>query len=1054
MIFVETLDRKLHLIELEEKILNLWKEQDIYSLIRKKEKGKKIWRFIDGPPYTTGSIHLGTAWNKILKDYLIKYKRMSGFKVTDTPGYDTHGLPIEVQMEKELGIKNKQEIFDYGVDKFIKNCKEFAQKNLKIMNEQFKRLGCYFWDWENPYITFKNSYLEGIWWTLKKAWENGLMYRFYRPLNCCPRCATALAKHEHDYKNIKDISLFLKIKSVDIEDTYFIIWTTTPWTLVANEAIMANPYAQYVKVKIEDLNEHWILSKASIAHLISGELGYKYKIVEEYLGEDLEGMKYVHPLLEEVPYQKELEKQSKNVHSIILSDEYVSASEGVGLVHSAPGHGPEDFEVGVENNIPVFTPVDIKGVYTKEAGKFEGRFVFDTNDEILELLREKGTLIFTSEIEHEYAHCWRCDSKLVYRATNQWFIKTESLVSELLDKNKEIYWIPDWAGNRWFKSWLTTLKDWCISRQRFWGIPLNVWICDNEDCRDITVIGSSKELEEYAGEVPGDLHRPWIDQVTWNCKKCTKGTKKRISDILDVWLDSGSVMWAAQEVYDGESHYDTWVPADFIIEGKDQIRGWFNSLLCSAMVSSRRKNYNACYMHGWTLKDKLKMSKSKGNQILPEDIINGTIKELQKKKSYSNIKGIETFRFYSIGVTQPGRDFNFNVKEYADTYKTINTIWNVYVYANEKFRLAGFDPSKVDFDEKSLSKLDNWILSKINSSIKRITELADRYQLPWITGELKELIVNDISRWYIMLNREKLDIYSEDPRKFVIMFVLFKALFNVLLMLAPINPMVSEEIFLKMFKSHLNLLEFEETESIHLQNWPEYDDTKIDIELERQMHFVRDLIETVRALKDENKIRLRWPNKRIIIEPKEDMPKIEFPEIIKKIGNVKELEIVESIKPSKNLLKSESRFCNIYLDISLDDDLLAERVVNDLTRNIQFSRKKYDYKAGERIFLTIGTNKGYLKDFLEKNKHIISNKVNAEKLEIVKGDLTQEKGKVFGILHLCTHRDCTASLKDNIISKIKKVTELKCPYCNQNLTKDSLDTITYNFLRKLSNSYK
>ncbi|KKL47901.1 hypothetical protein LCGC14_2330900, partial [marine sediment metagenome] len=562
---------------------------------------------------------------------------------------------------------------------------------------------------------------------------------------------------------------------------------------------------------------NWILSKNSIVHLISGELGYKYKIVENYLGEELEGMRYIHPLIEEVPFQKELAKESNTVHTIILSEEYVSASEGVGLVHSAPGHGPEDFEVGVANNIPVFTPVDFRGIYTKEAGLFEGKFVFDANKEILDLLKEKGTLILTNEIEHEYAHCWRCDSKLVYRATNQWFLKTESLIPELLEKNKEIYWVPDWAGERWFKSWLSTLKDWCISRQRFWGVPLSVWICDNDDCGDILVIGSRKELEEYAGESPKDLHRPWIDKVTWACKKCDKGTKKRIPDICDVWLDSGSVVWASQEIYDGESHFDSWIPLDFILEGKDQIRGWFNSLLNSAMVSSKRKNYKACFMHGWTLRDKLKMSKSKGNQIFPKDLIDGTLDELKKKKSYSNIKGIETFRFYSVGVTQPGRDFNFNVKEYADTYKIINTIWNVYVYANEKYNLAKFNPGKVELDESSLSKLDKWMISRTHSTIKKVTELADNYELPWIPGELRDLIVNDISRWYIMLNREKLDIYSEDPNKFLIMLVLYKTLLNVLLMLAPINPMLSEEIYLKMFKPYIKSFDLEETKSLHLQ---------------------------------------------------------------------------------------------------------------------------------------------------------------------------------------------------------------------------------------------
>jgi len=1045
---MEFLDKNLQLKELEENILEYWKKNDIYSLIRKKEEGKEEWRFIDGPPYTTGSIHLGTAWNKILKDYLIKYKRMRGYKVTDTPGYDTHGLPIEVQMEKQLGIKNKQEILEYGVDKFIKNCKEFAEKNLVIMNDQFKRLGCYFWDWENPYITFKNSYLEGIWWTLKKAWENGLLYQFYRPLNCCPRCATALAKHEHDYKNIKDTSLFLKIKLVDMEDTYFIIWTTTPWTLVANEAIMANPNAEYAKVKIENLNEYWILSKVSIVSLISGELGYKYKIVENYYGDQLKGMKYIHPLLDEVPFQDELAKKSDTVHTVILSEEYVSAAEGVGLVHTAPGHGPEDFEVGVANNIPIFNPVNIRGIYTEEAGKFAGKHVFDANNEILDLLKSKGTLLHTAVIEHEYAHCWRCESKLVYRATNQWFFKTENIIADLLKENEKIYWVPDWAGNRWFKSWLSSLRDWCISRQRFWGVPLSVWICDNKECGDIIVIGSGQELKEIAGECPEDLHRPWIDKVTWQCEKCKKGTKRRIPDILDVWLDSGSVMWAAQEIYDGKSHYDTWIPADFIIEGKDQIRGWFNSLLCSAMVSSMRKNYDACYMHGWVLTDKAKMSKSKGTAIGPGDIINGTVKELKQKKSYSNIKGIETFRFYSIGATQPGRDLNFNIKEYADTYKVINTIWNVYVYANERFRLAEFDPSKISIKIESLSKLDKWILSRTNSTIRRLTELSDKYELPWITSTLRDLIVNDISRWYIILNRVKLDLYSEDPNKNTIMKVLFEVLYNVILLLAPINPMLSEELYLKMFKPYLKSMNLMETTSIHLQNWPMHDENLINQELEDQMSFVKDLVEIIRALKDENRIRLRWPNKKLIIQPKEGMPKIEFESIIKNMGNIKELEIKDHVQPDDDLLQAESKFCTIYLDISVDDEILSERVVNDLIRNIQFTRKKNQYKIGEEISLTIGTDTDYIKDYIGAHINNISDKVNAKELEIVLKDLNQEEEHVFGHLNVCPKKECSASLKDNFISKLKKQKELNCPHCDTKIKETEIKSINFLFKKK------
>ncbi|MFX0032340.1 MAG: class I tRNA ligase family protein, partial [Candidatus Hermodarchaeota archaeon] len=822
----------------------------------------------------------------------------------------------------------------------------------------------------------------------------------------------------------------------------------TPWTLVANSAIMANPTAEYAKVYVEDLKEYWILSKASITHLISGELSYKYKIVEDFLGEELEGKKYIHPLLDEVPYQWELSRQSEKVHSIVLSEKYVSASEGVGLVHSAPGHGPEDFEVGVENGIPVFNPVNIRGIYKKEAGQFAGMNVFDANEQILDVLDKKGTLILTNEIEHEYAHCWRCDSKLVYRATNQWFFKTESLIPELLKENEGIYWIPDWAGNRWFKSWLSTLKDWCISRQRFWGIPLSIWICDNEDCEDITVIGSSKELEEIAGECPEDLHRPWIDRVTWKCKKCNEGTKRRIPDISDVWLDSGSVVWAAQEVYDGESHYDTWVPLDFIIEGKDQIRGWFNSLLSSAMISSGKKNYNACFMHGWVLLERAKMSKSKGKVVSPEDLITGDVPELQRNKSLSNIKGAETFRFYCIGVTQPGRDFNFSLKEYTDTYKILNTIWNIYVYANEKFNLAGFDPSKFKFDMKKINKLDKWILSRLNSTIKKITQLSDEYQLPWITGELRDLAVNDISRWYIMLNREKLDVYSEDPNKMQIMAVLYHVLYNYLLLLAPVNPMMAEELFLKMFKNHLKSMGLIETKSLHLLDWPEFNEKLIDIDLENQMIFIRDLIENVRALKDENNIRLRWPNKRLIIEPKEGMPEIEFPDIIKQIGNVKDLVVSKSVKDTKKLLKMETKYCNIYLDVSLDDGLLAERVVNDLIRNIQYSRKRNKYNVGENIELTIGAKTDYLKNYLDKNKDLISEKVTAENVRVINQNLKKEKEKVSGQLHICPNKECSASLKDNIISRFKKQSEVKCPYCETKIKEKDVKLIEFEFKRQ------
>ncbi|MBD3196873.1 MAG: class I tRNA ligase family protein, partial [Candidatus Lokiarchaeota archaeon] len=547
-----------------------------------------------------------------------------------------------------------------------------------------------------------------------------------------------------------------------------------------------------------------------------------------------------------------------------------------------------------------------------------------------------------------------------------------------------------------------------------------------------------------AGECPDDLHRPWIDKVTWECNECGNGTKRRIKDILDVWLDSGSVMWAAQEVYDGESHYDSWVPANFIIEGKDQIRGWFNSLLCSAMVSSERKNYESCYMHGWVLRDNQKMSKSKGNFFEPEDLINGTLKDLQKNKSYSKIKGIETFRFYSIGATQPGRDLNFNVKEYADTYRAINTIWNVYVYANQKFRLAEFDPTDHSYDLKDLNKSDLWILSKTNSIIKEVTQLSDDYKLPWITDTLRDFILNDISRWYIVLNREKIDVYSEDPNKYAIMSLLFEILYKVLLMLAPITPMLSEHLYQKLFKPYMSTFDLESLESIHLQNYPEYNEGLIDSKLEKQMEFTRELIEVARSIKNKNRIRLRWPNKKLVIETTEEMPEVELTEIIKQSINIRELEVVESFEPDNNFVKMESKFGDIYLDLSVDDDILSDRIVNDLIRNIQYSRKNNEFKVGEEISLTIGTNSSYIKGYVEENQEFISEKVSAPKLEVAEGtDIADEEA--MEEMKICTNKECSASLKKNITKKLDNQKDTNCPYCQAELTSENVNTIVFSF---------
>ncbi|MHA1894577.1 MAG: isoleucine--tRNA ligase [Candidatus Helarchaeota archaeon] len=981
---VKELPKRVNIIELEERILKFWFDNKIFEKIWDEAKDLPDWKFIDGPPYTTGNIHLGTAWNKILKDLVIRYKMLLKENlVRINPGYDMHGLPIEVIVEKELKISNKKQIEEFGIEKFIKRCREFAINNLKIMNEQFKRLAC-FYDWEKPYMTIHNKYIEGIWWALKKGFEKGYLYKGSKPLNTCPRCETALAKHEYEYYNVKDYALFVKFPIKGKKNEFLIIFTTTPWTLPANLAVMVNPTYTYVKVKVD--NEIWIVAKQLTTFIVS-LLEKKFEKVGEILGEELEGLKYIYPLAEEVPNNVELEKENDKIHTIVMSEEFVTVDKGgTGLVHCAPGHGMEDFTAAGPNSkyaMPAFSPLNPSGIFTEEGGKYSGKFIKDADPVIIADLKKKGFVLSDERLEHEYAHCWRCKSPLIYRTVPQWFFKMTALNELMVEENKKTFWQPEFAG-RWFENWIKNLMDWCISRQRYWGTPLSIWECDS--CDDVEVIGSVEELKKKGGHVPEDLHRPWIDDVTWKCK--CGGTKKRIPDVLDVWLDSGSGEWSVYPAVDRAKDYDSWKIGDFILEGKDQIRGWFNTLTSSSTVATQHRAFNACYMHGFVMdKQGRPMSKSIGNVIAPKDLIEQ--------------HGSEALRFYSIRSTAPGEDMKFVPSEFKDSARLLNILYNTYVFATTFMKMANFEPQ--DLSNLELEPEDKWILSRINSLNVELTDTLEKYYLPKVPKLLQKFILDDLSRWYIRIIRDRIQRNSPEPTKKAALNSLYYVLKKFTILSHPVIPCLTEE-----FYQYLILpLEKDSPKSVQQLKWPKLEKKFINKDIEDATQVAKQIVEAVLSIRQDENIKTRYPCLNVFIKTKKKVPKLdELLGIISNQANVKNTEIKIEIPKSKFIKSKEIAEVIVALDTEVTDELKIERMVRELQRNIQQTRKKNKLHVKDFINIVIVCPDKTLVTSLNKFKDNIQQKISAKKLEIsttvptmakkweIKGTLTIEKTKV------------------------------------------------------------
>ena len=879
----------------EEQVAKFWADNSIYRKAKEaRAKGKKFY-FLDGPPYATGAIHMGTAWNKILKDAYIRFWRMKGFAVRDQPGYDTHGMPIENKVEKELELRSKRDIEKLGVEAFTKRCREFATKFIGVMSGQFKDLGIWM-DFEHPYLTLDKSYIEGAWATFKTGYEKKLLYHDVYPVHVCPHCETVVAYNEIEYAKATDPSVYVKFK-VKGKKEFLVIWTTTPWTLPANAGVMVHPKEDYVRVEAN--GETLILAKPLLEKVMEKAGVSKYKIIETFPGKALDRVEYEHPLKNEVTAQQKVRGR------VILSEQYVTMEDGTGLVHTAPGHGEEDYKAGKQAGLPVISIVGMNGVYAEGAGKYNGMFVKKADREIINDLAAKGALLKEEKITHDYPQCWRCSSPLLQMAVRQWFFKVTAIRKKLMEENEKVNWQPEWAKKR-FVNWLESLGDWPISRQRYWGIPLPIWTCE---CGEVKVIGSSEELPKTLK----DLHRPYVDEITMPCKCGQK--MKRIPDVLDVWFDSGLAAWASLKKEEREKYW----PADFETEGPDQIRGWWNSQLITSVITFGEKPFNNILFHGFVLDAHgIKMSKSKGNITNPFDVVNK--------------HGRDVLRYYLLS-SAPWDDFYFKWIDVDEIAKAFLVVENAFKFVGTYVPEAG-DASKMNIE-------DGWILSRLNSVIKAYNENFSSYNGHKAVQELYNFLLNDFSRWYIKLIRERTWPTYAGEDKHGAFYALSEVAKKSAILLAPICPFMAEEVYQKYLKP-LGA----KKESVHLEDVPEADDTSINAVLERDMFKVREITEVASSIRQEAGIKLRWPLAALSLECIEIDDNLHG--ILKEICNVKSI-----VKKGEGFATKEYGTGTVGLDTKLTEELKQEAALREVLRKVQQMRKAAGLEVKDDIELSL-----------------------------------------------------------------------------------------------------
>ena len=1005
--------------KVEKEILEKWEKDKIPEKIVE-FRGKKKFYLLDGPPYVNDKPHIGHVMTTTFKDWWGKFKKMQGFDVWFQPGFDCGGLPIENKVEQELGIKTKSDIFKIGVEKFIEECKRVAKGNESFWLQFYKKIGAWC-GYVKPYLTSENYYKESGWWAIKKMHEKGLLVKGEKPNFWCPRCETVLSGYEvtDSYKNISSPSIFVKFK-IRGKDEYLLVWTTTPWTLPANVALCVHPDEKYAKVKVD--GENLILAKERLK--IFEEIGKGYEVVEEFEGKRLEGIKY-EPLLD-LPLQKELTKD-ENAHRVVLSipiikrrvagkikakkdvgkdEEFghlVEMSIGSGIIHIAPGHGAEDYKLGEHYNLPAPSPVDEQGKLKEETGRFRGEKVELVNQRIIDYLREKNLLFYSTSITHSYPLCWRCKTPLIYRKSKQWFLKLDTIRNKILKEIKKVRWLPSFVEEQ-FQNVIRDAPDWAISRQRFWGIPLPIWSC--KECEKIVVIGSRKELLEKVSsklDKKFDISVSVVDKISLSCE--CGGEMEREKAILDVWFDSGIAPFASLGYpFQNKDLFKNLWPVDLVDESQDQVRGWFNSLMiCGISIFGRVPYKTVCY-NGWTLDEKgNKMSKSLGNVIWGE-------------KAYQEL-GADLLRLYLCYSSAPWETRRISLIEAKTLQNKLNIVWNLVEF------IEAYSEKKIKFGEKFKIKslYNKWLISKINSLVEEVSNDYENFRFHYATRKILDFVVNDFSRVYVKLVRDEI---NEEIIKTMVY-----TLEKVLKLLAPVSPFITEFLYSKF-----------SNQSVHLSKWPRADKQKIDKELEEKIKLAQEISTAINSERQKNNIKLRSPISQAYVYGFEKIREVveEVGEVIRKLSNVKKLKfrenkniklkpnfatlgkkfgretkevatLIENLDPkkidldeeririgkyeldredliiTKNVVEGEE-FSGGYvtLDWGEDEQLKKERFLRELVREIQKARKKESLNVLEDIKLYL-EDKDFIKGFESKLKKEVRAKEIVYELKNKKG---------------------------------------------------------------------